>query len=296
MRRSIISSARSTSRPWHLRASLVSLLTLVALLIPGTLWAHAHLLKSTPAAGARLSTPPDAIRLWYSEAPEVALTRIVLLGPSGDTVRIGAITKNPKDAKQLSIPIPVSLAAGQYTLIWHTSAADGHPTHGQFTFTVLASAAAPAAPATQPRTSTPSAAAPSAVNPSAAQPAPAAPTGFGVNSPLYVVVRAVTFAALLALLGVIAFQLLVLGALRRRSSEEESWIIHASAHAAWVGAGAAVVLVLAAIARAYAESYAVFGGSGATGASQMRAMLGHTVWGWGWIAQVILALIAIALF
>ena len=286
------------------RWRLATLLAFLGVLVPATLWAHAHLVKSTPAANAQLTTPPDAIHLWFSEAPELAFTRIALIGPAGDTVPLRAATKDPKDRMEISVAIPTTLAAGKYTVSWRTAADDGHPTHGTFAFTVLpgtaAASAASGAPAqgdTSPAAASGSAAAGSAQpTMSATQPATSsASTAFDASSPLYVAVRAVSFVALLALLGAAAFYLLVLGALRSRAALDTTVLDRAARRAAWLGVGAAFLLLIAAVARLYAESYAVYGATGDAGMQQMRAMLGHTVWGWGWIAQAAAALIALLL-
>lgn len=287
------------------------LLALLMLALPRPLLAHTHLVKSAPAAKSRLAAPPDAIRLWFSEAPEVAFTRVVLMGPAGDTISTGKVTQDPANHLLLSVAIPTTLAPGQYTVSWSTAAADGHPSRGTFTFTVLggASATSPSAapPAGTQAGAPPASGATGASSPSAASGQQGTPgtttpaststsTAFGTSSPLYVLVRAVSFVALLALLGVVAFHLLVLGTLRRNAALNGSTLDRASARAAWLGAIAAVALLIATVARLYAESYAVYGATGDPGMAQFRVMLGQTVWGLGWIIEAAAAVVALVLF
>ncbi|HET7565228.1 MAG TPA: copper resistance protein CopC [Gemmatimonadaceae bacterium] len=294
------------------RAGLVALLALLMLALPRPLLAHTHLVKSAPAAKSRLAAPPDAIRLWFSEAPEVAFTRVVLMGPAGNTIATGKVTQDPANHLLLSVAIPTTLAPGQYTVSWSTAAADGHPSRGTFTFTVLGGATAtspPAAPAGTQAGAPPASGATGAASPSAAsgqQGAPgvttpastttSTPAAFDTSSPLYVLVRAVSFVALLALLGVVAFHLLVLGTLRRTAALNGSTLDRASVRAARLGVIAAVALLVATVARLYAESYAVYGATGDPGMAQIRAMLGQTVWGLGWIIQAAATLVALVLF
>ncbi|HEY3746070.1 MAG TPA: copper resistance protein CopC, partial [Gemmatimonadaceae bacterium] len=49
-----------------------------SLAVPISLFAHAHLRRSEPAAHDRLNSPPTAIRLWFSERPELGFTRVRL--------------------------------------------------------------------------------------------------------------------------------------------------------------------------------------------------------------------------
>ncbi|HEX6966911.1 MAG TPA: CopD family protein, partial [Gemmatimonadaceae bacterium] len=185
------------------------------------------------------------------------------------------------------------------------------PSHGSFTFTVLGGSSAtstPTAPAAGAHPGAPPAAgAPSPAaqpsTPSATQPEPtstpastSAPAAFGTSSPLYVLVRAVSFVALLALLGIIAFHLFVLGTLRRTAAFDVSTLRRAKARAAWLGTVAAIALLIATVARLYAESYAVYGATGDPGFAEMRTILGHTMWGLGWMIQAAVTLIALVLF
>lgn len=118
------------------------------LFVPHPLWAHARLTKSAPAANTRLAVRPEFIRLWFSEAPELAMTRIVLADSAGKPVSVAAIER---DESTLAVRFGITghLVPGRYTVAWKTAAADGHPSHGTFAFVVLPAAAkadVPAAP------------------------------------------------------------------------------------------------------------------------------------------------------
>ncbi|HEX6630263.1 MAG TPA: copper resistance CopC family protein, partial [Gemmatimonadaceae bacterium] len=67
-------------------AALVALLGILA--APTPVLAHTALTSSAPASGARLSTVPRELRLTFSEAIELAVSRLELLGPDGAAVRL----------------------------------------------------------------------------------------------------------------------------------------------------------------------------------------------------------------
>ena len=186
------------------------MLTLAA---AGSLLAHAVLRHSRPAAGARLTRPPSNLRLTFSEAPELAETTIALLDARGDTVALGPLAR--PERLTIVAPIAGTLSPGDYTVLWHTAAADGHATHGRFGFTVLAPAgSAPLSPPAGPAAGRVTGPAPPPV---AHGVIPASEeSAFGVGTPAYVVIRWLLLCALLAAVGAVAFRLFVLGAVRRR--------------------------------------------------------------------------------
>jgi methionine-rich copper-binding protein CopC len=170
--------------------TLVALVALFvgALFAPRSMLAHARLTKSAPATDAKLSTLPAAIRLWFSEAPEIALTRVILTDSAGHVVKVGTVER---DESTLAVHVAIigKLAGGRYKVTWKTAAADGHPSQGAFTFIVMLKAIGSL---TAPE------------NPDANEHDPTAET------PAYVATRALTFVALLTIVGVVAFRSLVL--------------------------------------------------------------------------------------
>ncbi|HET6998251.1 MAG TPA: copper resistance protein CopC [Solirubrobacterales bacterium] len=108
---------------------------------PASASAHAGLLGSEPAAGARLGAPPEAVRLSFSELPEASLSEIRVLGPGGAPVQLGRPRKASGDPLALEVPVK-RLARGVYTVSWKIfSAVDAHATSGTFAFGVRASPA-----------------------------------------------------------------------------------------------------------------------------------------------------------
>lgn len=105
---------------------------------------HLRLLRSEPEPNDTLRASPKALRLWFSEAPEMAVTTIGL-SRSGTGSAAGAVPlERPTRGPAADAPVVVSLRAaaqpGAYTVTWRTTARDGHPAKGSFQFAVAAPA------------------------------------------------------------------------------------------------------------------------------------------------------------
>lgn len=97
--------------------------------------AHLRLVGSMPAKDTVLTASPGTLTLWFSQAPQLRLSRIRLQGPAG-VVKVGAVVVDPKDDKRLSSAVEAPLAPGRYTVAWRTASADGHPISGEIPFRV----------------------------------------------------------------------------------------------------------------------------------------------------------------
>jgi methionine-rich copper-binding protein CopC len=97
---------------------------------------HNHLVKSDPAAGAKLAAAPTQIKLWFSEKPEVPFTSITLM--KGDSTRIATLRAvATDDSMAVSIPLgATSLLPGDYLVGWRTASGDGHAVRGTFRFSI----------------------------------------------------------------------------------------------------------------------------------------------------------------
>src|ERR1700694_5092657 len=114
------------------------LVVTAALLAPARAWAHAQLRRSEPAAGSQLTGPPQVIRLWFSEQPELAMTFASLKDSAGKTFALSSAERETAGQMGIAFHFSSALPAGRYTLSWRTAASDGHPSSGKFTFVVLA--------------------------------------------------------------------------------------------------------------------------------------------------------------
>jgi methionine-rich copper-binding protein CopC len=110
-------------------------LAALAALIATPAFAHAHLLQATPADKAVVTAAPSALTLDFSEGVQLKFTGIVVTGPASATVATGTASVS-SDGKTLTVPLSGALQPGVYTIAWHALAADGHKTHGTYSFTV----------------------------------------------------------------------------------------------------------------------------------------------------------------
>jgi copper transport protein len=122
---------------WIARIALLSGIGVVL----GATWfstpalAHAALDESDPASGEILQTPPEEIRLTFTEPPDVSLTTIGVEA-GGVTLPTGPPEQVPGSDRELRLRLP-ELDDGVYTVTWRTvSETDGHVTAGAFTFGV----------------------------------------------------------------------------------------------------------------------------------------------------------------
>ena len=98
-------------------------------------FAHAHLLKSSPAAGATVKVMPTELTLWFTEALECAFCTVEVVDEAGGRVDAGKAVLDAKDAKVLHVAL-APLAKRKYKVTWKAVSVDSHTTSGNFTFTV----------------------------------------------------------------------------------------------------------------------------------------------------------------
>ena len=251
----------------------------LALLLPAAVYAHGVLRKSEPANGATLRTAPRVIRLTFSEAPQLAFTRVELVGPDSQPVALSLLrTASPDSARVVVTDIVGPLRAGRYRIQWQITSADGHPVRGSVAFQIAADAAGLAI---SPMDSAATAALPPApvTPPSRGEPGSGPEAPFGVDSWQYAIVRLLTFSAIVVIIGAVVFALIVIpGAHHRLPDLEASFVLEARRRAAGVALAAAGALALLLVARLIAQSYAVRGAFPDAG---FVAGVSRTAWGVG---------------
>ncbi|HEX8244412.1 MAG TPA: copper resistance CopC family protein [Longimicrobium sp.] len=101
---------------------------------------HLRLVRSAPASDATLPPGPCHIELWFTEAPELAVTSVRLTGPSARTVPLTTLHAQHARGQNPSVAANTrgNLAAGRYTVTWRTMAHDGHVMRGTINFSVAA--------------------------------------------------------------------------------------------------------------------------------------------------------------
>jgi methionine-rich copper-binding protein CopC len=93
-------------------------------------------MSATPAAGASLSSSPTEVRLTFSEIVIAKFSGLELKDQNGKTIAMGPAAIDPKNKKQLVVPLKAPLTAGPYTVEWHVVAEDTHRLEGQYSFKV----------------------------------------------------------------------------------------------------------------------------------------------------------------
>ena len=225
--------------------------------------AHAHprLMNAVPAAEGRVGARPRALTLTFNESLAVVLCRVSLLDQTSQLVKLDTLRAGVNDAKTLTATILGPLSSGRYTVKWQAAGADGHPVRGEYTFTIDADT-----------TGTGLA--------SASRPAPA--SDFGVESPTYAAIRAVQSIAVVALLGILALQLVVLPRYARQATANAE-LLRASKRASlpWLTIALSTIGV-ATVARFGAQHAALFGAAEGWSPATVGAMLLHSGWGLAW--------------
>lgn len=269
-------------------------LSSVLTMVPAVAVAHDGLQRSSPAKDAVLTSGPAALRLTFSNPPNLRFARVQLLDSANVEVGLGALGVD--SVRTLVAPIANPLPPGRYTVVWQIAGADGHPVRGRFSFAVAGDGSAahaggePAANVAAPGADAP----PAAHHPSADA---LDEDAFDAESPAYVVLRWLTFIGLLIVIGTFAFQAVVLPlASRRGGPDAAGFIAGAHARSARIGLMFAALLLGASLVRLFVQSYAMHGGAGSFDPSLIGAMILQTVWGWGWMLQVGAAVLALLAF
>jgi len=118
------------ARPAVLLTLLATAVTLLAGPVP-TASAHAELIATSPAAGARVATAPAVVTLTFTDPIDARYVRLAVTTPSGRAVS-GFTTAGPV------VRITVSdRSAGAYRVEYRVVSKDGHPVSGRLDYTVL---------------------------------------------------------------------------------------------------------------------------------------------------------------
>ena len=118
-----------------MRCAAVLVILLAALVQAPPAWAHASLLKASPADGAVMPRAPASVSLTFNEP--VSPLVMHLIGPDGAPIPLGpALAEN----QTVTMNVPQSLARGTHVLSWRVISADGHPVGGSVIFSIAWSA------------------------------------------------------------------------------------------------------------------------------------------------------------
>jgi methionine-rich copper-binding protein CopC len=98
--------------------------------------AHLHLLRSEPSANDTVATAPAALKFWFSQRPELAVTTVKLSTSAGAPVPLAPLAVDSGANGPLVAGLRGPIAKGTYMVTWRTTATDGHPASGRFDFVV----------------------------------------------------------------------------------------------------------------------------------------------------------------
>ena len=117
--------------------SLGSFAVLAALFFAGPAFAHPKLESAIPGDNASVSASPKEIKLNFSEGIIAKFSSVELKDDGGRSVTTGSAVVDPKDPKQLVVPVTAALAPGRYKVSWHVVSEDTHKVDGDYSFQVV---------------------------------------------------------------------------------------------------------------------------------------------------------------
>ena len=103
--------------------------------VPSVARFHLALSKAEPAANDTVASP-KVIKLWFTESVQLSATGVLITGPARQAVALSPVTIAAAAKSPAVAAINESLKPGQYSVVWKTMSADGHPNKGTFVFTV----------------------------------------------------------------------------------------------------------------------------------------------------------------
>ncbi len=109
----------------------------LVLILPGTSEAHAILLRSNPAPNAVLSTAPEQVQMWFTEAISPVASTAAVVNSANQRVDRRDAFVSPDDSTAMDVSLQPNLSPGVYAVVWRTvSTDDGHVLIGSFQFTI----------------------------------------------------------------------------------------------------------------------------------------------------------------
>lgn len=110
-----------------------AVVTVVVLASPAA--AHAELESTDPVGGAVLDTPPEQVTLAFSEAVVVPADAVRVYDRDGARIDTGPPAHPDGRSHEVTADL-TDLGDGAYVVSWRVVSADSHPIHGAFTFRV----------------------------------------------------------------------------------------------------------------------------------------------------------------
>lgn len=115
------------------RRTVVGVAAALLMTFSATVFAHMKLTKSMPAADTALAGKPAKVQIWFTQAPDKAVSKITLTGPSGE-VKLGALAVEAD--KSMAAVVEGMTPDGSYKVAWQAAGDDGHVQKGEYSFSV----------------------------------------------------------------------------------------------------------------------------------------------------------------
>lgn len=123
----------------------VAVAVAAALAVAAPAAAHDQLVSSTPAADEHLAAAPEEVVLTFSNdllsMEDNSGTAMTVIDDAGKDWVAGAPVV---EADTVTVPLEPDMPGGAYTVTWKVVSSDGHPTSGEYSFSVAAAQAEPA--------------------------------------------------------------------------------------------------------------------------------------------------------
>ena len=123
-----------------MKRAVAAAIALVALTLPGTAWAHATLLRTTPGTGQRVASSPRVVTLSFDQSVKTLPNGIRVYDTRGKLVS-GLARGVPGEPRTVEVTLR-HLPRGAYTVRWSAISNDSHVGHGVYTFGVRMAAPA----------------------------------------------------------------------------------------------------------------------------------------------------------
>jgi methionine-rich copper-binding protein CopC len=98
-------------------------------------FAHAHLVRATPAEGGNVKAAPAEVTLKFNERLEPSFSSAVIRDAAGKQVDKADAHVDKADRTTVRVSLP-PLEPGVYTVEWRVMSSDTHKVNGNFTFRV----------------------------------------------------------------------------------------------------------------------------------------------------------------
>ncbi|OZF53767.1 copper resistance protein CopC [Rhodococcus sp. 14-2470-1b] len=117
-----------------MRKLIVAAVAISALLIGApTASAHSVVTGSTPADGSEIAAGPAQVAVSFNEVPQSQFATLNVVGPDGNLWSKG----DPRiEGQSIVVDVGELGPAGEYTIAYRVTSADGHPISGTIGFTL----------------------------------------------------------------------------------------------------------------------------------------------------------------